>query len=72
MPGMRNLPLPTFVLIVFLGVFQGENFPQDERVVAGAVDAAIGIPPKQTTIVDHYGDPDGFMKYIIRKPPIYA
>ena len=69
---MRNLALPIFVLVVFLGVFEGEKFLQDERVVAGAVDAAIGIPPKQTTIVDHYGDPDGFMKYIIRKPPVHA
>ena len=69
---MRNLALPIFVLVVFLGVFEGEKFLQGERVVAGAVDAAIGIPPKQTTIVDHYGDPDGFMKYIIKKPPVHA
>jgi len=64
----------TLATIVFLlGISGVENSTsRGEPVLAGAADAAIGVPVQRTTIADHYGDPDGFMKYIIRKPPVLA
>jgi hypothetical protein len=69
MRAMRTLA----ILIVLLGISGVENsIAGDELFLADAADAAIGVPGQRITIADHYGDPDGFMKYIIRKPPVLA
>jgi len=41
------------------------------RIVADAEAAAV-TNPYQVSIEDNYGDPDDFVKYIIRKPPAIA
>ena len=39
--------------------------------VATAVKAAVAAPQRRE-IVDHYGDPDSFIQYIVRKPPTFV
>ena len=39
--------------------------------LAEAADAAVGAPQTHK-VADHYGDPDRFIKYIIRRPPTLA
>ncbi|MEK9821000.1 MAG: hypothetical protein VXA40_02375 [Gammaproteobacteria bacterium] len=41
------------------------------QVIADAESAAI-TNPYQVSIEDNYGNPDDFVKYIIRKPPAIA
>ena len=41
--------------------------PLDEVQVASAVKAAVAAP-QRPEIVDHYGDPDRFIQYIIKRP----
>ena len=36
--------------------------------LASADKAAVTLP-QSYEIIDHYGDPDNFIKYLIRKPP---
>lgn len=51
----------------------GSASAADESILlANAMEAAIGTPAPQAEISDHYCDPDGFIKYIIRKPPVLA
>ena len=69
MRAMRTLA----TLIILLGISGVEHSTAgDDLLLADAADAAIGVPGQRITIADHYGDPDGFMKYIIRKPPVLA
>ena len=67
---MRNL----FVLVLVLGISGSiESEPRAMPVMlADASEAAIWVPRQQVRIADHYGDPDSFIKYIIRKPPVVA
>ena len=39
--------------------------------LATARDAAVGLPIVQE-MTDNYGDPEAFVKYIVRRPPILA
>ena len=45
--------------------------PLDAAQVASAVKAAVAAP-QRPEIVDHYGDPDRFIQYIIRRPPTFV
>lgn len=74
---MRAMRTLAMLFICFSFCFQGtvSTVPGEasvDHLMASAAEAAIGAPPQQITISDHYGDPDGFMKYIIRKPPVLA
>lgn len=56
-------------------LFMASDQPQDAvdmtQVIADAEAAAI-TNPYRVSIEDNYGDPDDFVKYIIRKPPAIA
>ncbi len=63
------------ILIIAALLFMASHEPQNAvdmtQVIADAEAAAITIP-YQVSIEDNYGNPDDFVKYIIRKPPAIA
>ena len=63
------------ILTIAILFFMASREPQSEvdmtQVIADAESAAI-TNPYQVSIEDNYGNPDDFVKYIIRKPPSIA
>ena len=63
------------ILTIAILFFMASHEPQSEfdmaQVIADAEAAAI-TNPYQVSIEDNYGNPDDFVKYIIRKPPAIA
>lgn len=83
---LQSLLILTVMLIAVAGdSWQSEQMPsaqvdfqsgkdlQSESglILAGAAEAAVDSTI-QATLFDHYGDPAGFVKYIIRRPPVHA
>ena len=62
----------TLALIIVLAC-QGTSSSQPAALLdlAMADDASV-TNSMPVTISDHYGNPDAFVKYIIRKPPVIA
>ena len=72
---MRTL-LISFAVLASISLSGGAvSEPRSEVRHGGGLadmrDAAIGLP-QEYRITDNYGDPDEFVKYIIRKPPVFA
>ncbi len=61
----------TIAALLFMGSLEPQNAVDMTQVIADAESAAIANP-YQVSIEDNYGDPDDFVKYIIRKPPAIA
>ncbi|WP_370216212.1 hypothetical protein [Thalassolituus sp.] len=63
------------ILNIAILFFMASHEPQSEvdmtQVIADAESAAI-TNPYHVSIEDNYGNPDDFVKYIIRKPPAIA
>ena len=63
------------ILTIAILFFMASHEPQSEvdmtQVIADAESAAI-TNLYQVSIEDNYGNPDDFVKYIIRKPPAIA
>ncbi|MDA0978242.1 MAG: hypothetical protein O3B72_06785 [Proteobacteria bacterium] len=66
---LRNLMLA--LGLVALAVTGTPEDPASEVQLASAVDADV-TNPVELRIVDNYGDPSRFVKYIIRRPPVLA
>jgi hypothetical protein len=61
----------TVIALLFTTPLQPGDAVDMTRIVADAEAAAV-TNPYQLSIEDNYGDPDDFVKYIIRKPPAIA
>ena len=69
--------IPFFILAVIVMAAALASRPQADGRLADALladaqrDAAVGVP-QEIRINDNFGDPDEFVKYMIRKPPVFA
>ena len=61
----------TIAALLFMASYGPQNTVDMTQVIADAESAAI-TNPYQVSIEDNYGNPDDFVKYIIRKPPAIA
>ena len=61
----------TIAALLFVASYGPQNAVDMTQVIADAEAAAI-TNPYQVSIEDNYGNPDDFVKYIIRKPPAIA
>ena len=61
----------TITALLFMASYGPQTVVDTTQVIADAESAAI-TNPYQVSIEDNYGDPDDFVKYIIRKPPAIA
>jgi len=62
----------TLVLLLCSTPSQPEGGIADATLIIADAEAATVTNPYQMSIEDNYGDPDDFVKYIIRKPPAIA
>ncbi len=69
---MRFFASTMLVTMFMFAAATGTQEQTDIDLLASAAEAAIDAPATQATISDNFGDPDNFIKYIIRKPPVRA